>query len=200
MIVLVEPFEAQRPHAAPLKLVDRPDQQLAIGGEFLRRVAAAARVDDRAEIVGRHVLAHEPAGGIAHRRAAHRADVEIVEHDHVDPSVERLAIGSRIGRDCPALDDELLRLVKGNVDERERIDLLRLAVFEHREVVARQSGDEPALLVGDDDVHVDVVDVDLKCDAGCLLGLLSQKTGSVQNERKRRARNERILSWVYALN
>ena len=116
------------------------------------------------------------ARGIAHWRTAHRADIEIVEHDDVDAPVEWLAIRSRVGRNRPALDDDLVRLLDGNFHERERIDFLRLAVFENREVVARQARHELALLVSDDDVDVDVVDLDLERDAGCLLRL-PQRTG-----------------------
>ena len=50
------------------------------------------------------------------------------------------------------------------LDVREHLDLLRLAVLEDFEVVARQAGDEVALLIGDDRVDVDVVHLDLKGD------------------------------------
>ena len=108
LVVRVEPIEAERPHAPSLKFVDRTDQQLAIGRELLRSVTAAARVDNGAEVVGRHVLADELARGVAYWRAAHRADIEIVEHDDVDAPVERLAVGAGVGWDCPALDNDLL--------------------------------------------------------------------------------------------
>ena len=129
------------------------------------------------------MLTHELARGIAHRRAAQRAHIEIVEHDDVDAPVERLAVRACVGRDRPALDDDLVRLLDRNVHERERIDLLRLAVFEHREVVARQARHELALLVSDDDVDVDVVDFDLEGHAGGLLSLPQNDRGLQNNDR-----------------
>ena len=148
------------------------------------------------------MLTHELARGITHRRTAHRADIEIVEHDDVNAPVERLAVGARVARDCPPLDDDLLRLLDGNVHERKRIDLLRLAVFENCKIVARQARDELALLVGDHDVDVDVVHLDLERDAGWLRSL-SQKDGRLQgngNEEGKRGvshlwRNLSIYGW-----
>jgi hypothetical protein len=52
-----------------------------------------------------------------------------------------------------------------DVDHREGADRLRLPVLEHLEVFLLQIADVLALLVGDDDVDLDVVDRTLK--VGC---------------------------------
>ena len=189
LVVRVEPLQAERSHALPDELVDGRDEKLAIGREFLRRIFPPARIDDGGQVIGAHELADELSSRVLQRRAAHRAHVEIVEHDHVHAAVERLSIGLRVGNDEPALVDELGRLLDGNLRPRERVDLLRLAVLEHLEIVAREPGDEVALGIGDDDVDVDVVHLDLEGDAGCLrtLALKNRRLqGHDRNEEKKR--------------
>ena len=63
-------------------------------------------------------------------------------------------------------------LLDRDLDVREHVDFLRLAVFEHLEVFSREAGDEIALLVGHDDVDVDVVHLDLEGDRRWLLRVL----------------------------
>ena len=65
-------------------------------------------------------------------------------------------------RDGTTEHGEPIRALDRQLDVREHLDLLRLSVLEDLEVVARQAGDEVALLIGDDRVDVDVVHLDLK--------------------------------------
>ena len=116
------------------------------------------------------------------------ADVLVVEDDHVQTPGERLAVRLRVGR-RPAGRRARTRsvLLDRDLDVREHVDLLRLAVFEHLEVVSREARDEVALLVGDDHVDVDVVDLDLEGDRRGRLRVLSLDERAIE-EPPRRAR------------
>ena len=105
-----------------------------------------------------------------------RADVQIVEDDDVQAAADRL----RVRLDIVAVSGAAVvprsdPAGRRNIDERERADFLRLAVFEQLEVVLVEIGDEVPALVGHDRVDVDEIDFDLKRDRRwsiCLLRLL----------------------------
>ena len=90
-------LDCGRAQPAPDELVDGGQQELPIAGEVLRRIAASARVDDRRDVVGAEVALDELARRFLDERSAKRADVEVVEHDHVNPSIECAAIRARVG-------------------------------------------------------------------------------------------------------
>ena len=144
-------------------------------------VLAPARIDDGGQIVGTHELADELSGRILHRCAAHGAHVEIVEHNHVHAAVERPSVALRIDGDRTAVDDERGRFFDRDLDQRERVDFLRPAVLEDFEVVAPEPGHEIALIVGDDDIHIDVVHLNLEGDPRGLRRRLSKKHGGLQH-------------------
>ena len=81
MIVPLEGFDGRRPQPAADELVDGGQQQIAIAGEVLRRIGAAARIHDRREIVRAEMPLDELARRFLDERRAKRADVEVVEHD-----------------------------------------------------------------------------------------------------------------------
>ena len=88
--------------------------------------------------------------------------VQVVEHDDVDAAVERAGVGLDVGLDRLGREERPLDALDRDVDEREGADRLRLAILEDLEVFLLEVADEPALLVGDDGVDLDVVDLELE--------------------------------------
>ena len=87
------------------------------------------------------------------------------------------------------------------LDQRERVDLLRPAVFEDLEVVARETRDEVALVVGDDDVDVDVVHLDLERDARRRPWILPLQSGRLENDCCRQEKKcANVVSWWIRLD
>ena len=72
-----------------------------------------------------------------------------------------------------------------NLDEREHVDLLRLAVFEDVEIASREVADNISLGVSHAGVDVDVVDFNLK--GGRLRTLLTGRRGSELSHQYRNA-------------
>ncbi len=97
-----------------------------------------------------------------------RGGADVVEHDHIEAAVEHRTVGPHILDDRATAEARRVEALHRYLDGRERVELDGLAVLEHLEVVARQAPDEVSLLVGDDDIDVDVVDLDLKCDGRTL--------------------------------
>ena len=122
------------------------------------RVAAAARVDDRHQVVRAEPLLDELARGPLDPIGAAEQRVEIVDHHDVDAPLEGARVGSDVGLDGLAGAERALEVLDGNVDERERRDRLRLPVLEDLEIILRQVAHEAALAIGDAGVHFDVVD------------------------------------------
>ena len=91
-----------------------------------------------------------------------RSGADVVEHDHIEAPVEHRPVGPHILDARPAAEARRVEALHRDLDDGEGVELDRLAVFEHLEVVAGQSANEVALLVGDDDIDIDVVDLDLK--------------------------------------
>ena len=163
-VVFVEPFERARAQLLADELVDRAVQQARIAGELLGRVVHAARGDHGRQIVGAEVLVDELLRRALDQRRAQRVGVQVVEHDDVQPPLERLAVGLRVRRNDALRVEEALGPLDRDVDLGEQLDLLRLAVLEDLEVVLGQPRDEVALRVGDERVHLDVVDLGLEGD------------------------------------
>ena len=146
-------------------------------------------MEDCRDVVGPHVPIDELLGRLLHLRRAHGGYVLIVEEDDVETAGKRPAIRLRVAGHRPSVDHERVVLLDWNFDVGERVDLLRLAVFEYLEIVPREARDEVALLVGDDHVDVDVVHLDLKRDRWrplrglCLDGRRRLKSGRTNGER-----------------
>ena len=88
---------------------------------------------------------------------AQRRGVQVVEHDQVDAAVGALQVGAHVRLDRLRRKQRALGALDRDVDERERRDLLRLAVFEDLEVAGLEVGDELALRVEHARVDFDVV-------------------------------------------
>ena len=145
-------------------------EQTAIAREFLGAIAPAARVHDGRRVVGRKMLLDELAGGPDDVLRTKRAGAHVVEHDHIEAAGERGTIRPNIFGQRPAPEQLLLVPFHRDFDSGKRVDFDWLAVFEHLKVVARQPAHERALLIGDDDIDVDVVDLDLERHGGRALG------------------------------
>ncbi len=163
-VVFVEPFERARAQLLADELVDRAVQQPRVVGELLGGVVHAARGDHRRQIVVAEVPVDELLRRALDQRRAQRVGVQVVEHDDVQPPLERVAVGLRVRRNDALRVEEALGLFDRDVDLGEQLDLLRLAVLEDLEVVLGQPRHEVALRVGDERVHLDVVDLGLEGD------------------------------------
>ena len=107
------------------------------------------------------VLVDELLGGSLDEALRSAAVWYVVEHDHVQPPLEAARVRFDVGRRPPCCTRAAARRpLDRDVHLRENVDLLRLAVLEDLEILARQALDDVALVVGDDGVHLDVVDLD----------------------------------------
>ena len=131
------------------------DQLTAIAGEVLR--LAEEREHDRGKIV-RTKPVDDPTcdllRGVRHAVVGRRHPVV---HDDDDDAAQIELIGGDVGADLPhPFGGD--RRGSGDVDGRERDDRLRLAVFEHREVLGAQAVNRLAVLVEDRDVEPHEID------------------------------------------
>ena len=110
------------------------------------------------EIARRQLVGDEVDDRLAHRHAALAHDVIVVQEEREDA---RVLVGGG-GLFVVARADGALRVarLRGRVDldQPERLGLLRLAVFLDLEILELEVGDGIALPVGDDDVDADGVD------------------------------------------
>jgi hypothetical protein len=112
----------------------------------------------RGDVVPRHVELDELAGELPHLSGSPRVGMQLVEDDGEDAAANPSSLvatscvdRARSGRAAPC--------GRGNPDLGEHGDLLAHAFLEHLEVVAGEAGDDLPRLVGDERLHLDVVDV-----------------------------------------
>ena len=98
-----------------------------------------------------------------HARRPREVGVQVVEHEQVDAPLD-VVVGLHVRLDRPVGEERPLGALDRDVDQRERGDLLRLAVLEHLEVLGAQVGHQVALRVGDERVHFHVVHLDAEGD------------------------------------
>jgi hypothetical protein len=117
------------------------------------------RVHHGDEIVGPQLIPDEPLERIAHGHRVGASHVVVIEEEHEDAHV--FAVGDEFLVSAIA-DLAWRRITRTRVSvhpyERELLNRLRLAVFEHFEVGLAQIGDRLLLAVVNDDVHPDEVD------------------------------------------
>jgi len=146
-----------------LRLVDCGEKQALVVRELLAGLGGARRVHDGHEIIGAQPALDELMRGSLDPNAARKPCVEIVDDHDVDAPVERRLVRSHVRLERRARIKRPIRALDGNVNLREGADRLRLAVFEDLEVLLLQVPDKVPLPVGDDDVHLHVVDTQLEC-------------------------------------
>ena len=158
--------------------VDRGAKLRPIVGKVLRPPIVGGE-HDRHEIVRTKTiddLVADPPHGLT------RGDVEVhrrvVQDHHEEPAVVEL-IRRHVGRDL-AHPWRRRRRRGRQFDLCQRDDLLRLAVFEHREIRHRQAADRAAIVVEDRDVEVE--DLDAGAERRRLL-LLKGQPRSARRER-----------------
>ncbi len=176
-VVLVEALERARSQLLPDELVDGGGQQARVVGELLGGIRAAARVDDREQIVLAQIFVDELLGRALDQRAPQRRGVVVVEHHHIEAPFEPSRVRLDVRPDRHRIDDEALTTVDRNVHLREDVDLLRLPVLGDLEVLARQPLDDVALFVSDDGVDFDVVDLDAERDGRLARALRIRRRG-----------------------
>ena len=135
-------------------------------GEFLCGIFASARDYHRREIPRAEMSFDEIAGVASNDAGSEWRHIQIVEHDDVDTPRFDVAVRTDIGRDRAAAERKRLSRLPWKLDIGERLNRLRLAVFEHLEVFGGEAGNEIALCVFDR--HVDVDDVDADFEGGLL--------------------------------
>ena len=99
---------------------------------------------------------------LAHALRAQRIDVQVVQNHDVDATVERPGVRLHVGLDSPGREQRAIGAFDRNVHHREGGDGLRLPVLGHLKFVFLQVADEIALLVGDNSIHLDVLDLSLE--------------------------------------
>ena len=118
---------------------------------------------DSRQVVGRHVVLDKRSRGGPDDLDPLKGRVEIVEHEHVETAVEFIVIADiGLGGCGPA--PRLVWRADRHVDKREQLDILQHVVLEHLEVVGAEVADRVPVRVGDDGVHLDVVNLDLERD------------------------------------
>jgi len=162
VIELVGLGERQRQQLASDELVDRGDQQLPVARELLRSVAAPARVDHGRQVVGRHMSLDELSRRLDHILCSQRVGAEVVQHDHVEPACGARRVRLDVGGRRPPSDQKRLLCDYRNIDGREDVDTLRLAVFEDLEVLFVETADKVALPVHRDSVDFHVAGFDFE--------------------------------------
>jgi hypothetical protein len=140
------------------------------GGELLAGIRPAAGVHHRGQVVGADVAFDEHPGRQLDALRAQRRGVQVVQHDHVDAPVGALQVGAHVGLDRLGCEHRTLGALDRDVDERERGDLLGLAVFEHLEVRGLEPGHELTLAIQHAGIDFDVIDFGAEGDRR-LLGL-----------------------------
>ena len=158
----VQALERGGPGLASGEALDRFQQPRPVACEAERRVGSTARGDDGGDVVARHVKLDELARELSHLSGSPRVGVQLVEHDGEDAAANTLLVGRDVLRRSRPLRRRRLRAVDGNPDLGEHGDLLARALLEHLEVVAGEAGDDLACLVGDERLHLDVVDLGAK--------------------------------------
>ena len=158
--VLRRPVRGRRIELASLRPVERRKQQPLVAGEFLVRVGRTGGVNDRHQIVGAQAALDELLPRRLDALRASEPRVQVVDHHHVHPAVERTLVRLHVRLDRRGREQRTIRPLDRNVHEGERIDRLRLPVLEHLKIFLFQIADEISLPVGDDDVDFDVVDLD----------------------------------------
>ena len=143
----------------PAKLSIALNSRRPVAGEFLRAVLARAGLDDRGDVVGAEIALDELLGGLADPDAAREVRLQVVEDQHEHPAVELLRVARHVGLDRGGREERRVRPLNRDVDQRHDRQVLLLAVLEDLEVILGQVADEAALRVGDDRVHLDVVDL-----------------------------------------
>ena len=96
-LILVEARQGHRLQRLAQELVDARVEEPLVGRELLARVALSARVHDGGQIVVAHVAVDELLGGGAYGDGVERLRVQVVEHDHVEPALERLGVAATSG-------------------------------------------------------------------------------------------------------
>jgi hypothetical protein len=160
----------------------------AVRREFLCAVGAPARVDDGGDVVGGEMALDELSRGVDDDLRARRADVEIVEHDHVQPAADRCAFDRTSGTTGAAAADSRAGRHR-NIDRENVLIAWGLPSSNRAKSSLAQPRDEIPALVGDHGVDVDVVHLDLEGDRR-RRGLLSGRDGDQQNAGDRDDRRE----------
>jgi hypothetical protein len=150
---------------ASLELLDGSRDGVVVAAQ-LHVVDRHERVHDRDQVVRPELRLEELLERRANAHAAAPPDVIVVQEDDEDAHVLACRLGLLVGG-VPNLARRLVagQLLRGGgpeVDELERIDLLRLAVLGDVEVLELQVLDRVPLLVADDGVHAHVVDAGLE--------------------------------------
>ena len=131
------------------------DQLTTIAGEVLR--FAEEREHHRREIVRTKPIDDPTRDQLRRVRHAVVRRRHPIVHDDDDDAAQIELVGGDVGADLPhPFGGD--RRGRGDVDGRERDDRLRLAVFEHREVLGAQAVNRLAVLVEHRDVEPDEID------------------------------------------
>ncbi len=141
---------------ATLEPFEDADDRLVIARQR-HRIERSERVHHRQEIAGTDVVLYELDERLARAHAVAEPHVVVVEEEHED---SRILVGGGalfIGAGANGAGRFDRRLAVG-LDETERLDGLRLAVFEDLEVGRLEIDDRVALAIRDDRVDADEVD------------------------------------------
>jgi hypothetical protein len=172
---------------ASLEVLDRRDER-GLAARERQAAGRRQRVHDRDHVLRRQ-LVDEVDERLAHDHVVAAAHVIVVEQHDEEPDVRLLGFELliRLVQDLFRLEGQLLRQLV-DLDDVERVDLLRPLVFANLEVVGLHVEDDVAgVLVGDDDVDTDEVDAAAD-DRTLVLRLLL-----VGRRRSRRGRRGRLL-------
>ncbi len=161
-VVLVRLVEGGGAEPAARGAVHRGQEQPLVAGELLRALRGPRGVDDGHEVVGPQLLLDELPGRLLHAAGAREEGVFVVDDHDVDAAVEGTDVASDVGLHGLLRPQGLLRGLHGDVHHGEGAHGLGLAVLEDLELVGPEVAHGVAVLVRDEDVHLDVADLALE--------------------------------------
>jgi hypothetical protein len=141
-----------------LRLVDGRQQQPLVAREFLAVAGRARGVNHGHQIVRAETPLDELLRRALDALGPTEPRVEIVDDHHVDAAFERALVRADVGLERRRGVQRAVGTLDRDVDEREGIDRLRLAVFQDLEVFLLQFANDLALAIRDDNVDFDVID------------------------------------------
>ena len=116
--------------------------------------------------------------------------MQIVDDHHVNAPLERALVGAHVRLEWRRRVQRAIGPLDRDVDEREGVDRLRLAVFEDLEIFLLQIANDLALTIRDHDVDFDVVDLHLE---GGLRRLWRRRLAGDQNRARREHQQRRFF-------